>query len=174
MDIFTCLAFIPQKWALGSSAGTLAKGQEVSSEWEVKRWGCEQHKYSLARKSKHVTAAAGVQIDVLGCKPSPLHPCSAAGSLCPPDPLGSAWQVPLTADRSSLSLPCCSLTLAGLEMCISVNEGAAGAPHGAAQNNSPLAQLSGGYFCFSFLGDGSRAMFVGDLSPQSGAELFTT
>lgn len=84
MDSFVCLAFIPQKWALGSSAGTLAKGQEVSSEWEVKRWGCEQHKYSLARKSKHITAAAVVQIDVLGCKPSPAHPCSAAGSLCPP------------------------------------------------------------------------------------------
>lgn len=112
MDIFVCLAFIPQKWALGSNTGTLAKVQKVNSEWEVKRWGCEQHKYSLALKPKRVTAAAVVQIDALGCKPSPTHPCSAAESLWPQPghfatqiPWDQPGRCPLTADRSCAGLP---------------------------------------------------------------------
>lgn len=93
-------------------------------------------------------------------------PVATARSLCHSDPLGSSWQVSPECRQDPCRAPCpCSAArweqqpLAGLEMCISVNESSVGAPHEAAQNITPPAQLSGACFCFSFLGDGCRESF---------------
>lgn len=136
MDIFVGLAFIPHKWALGSNSGTLAKAQKVSSNWEVKRWGSDQRtaQVFISSEIQMCCCCCSCSDQCLGMQtlPSPSllccrTPVATARSLCPPDPLGLAWQgpadcrqtlcrspfPPLLQAGSSSSHQKCSLTWAG-------------------------------------------------------------
>lgn len=118
MDILVCLVFVPQKWGLGSNPGALAEGQEVSSEWEVKRWRCE-HVFTSS-ESQRCYCCCSCSDRCLGMQtlPSPSLLCCRAPvatlrSLCHPDPLGSASRCPLTAASSCAGLPSPSLLRGG-------------------------------------------------------------